>query len=152
MRMRKRRGGGSAEVMLAPMIDCVFLLLIFFLVTSMIKRFERQIPVALADPTAAIDGDQKKDVFEVAIDAQGQLYAESGLGREGSMTFRRVDNAETFLAKLATERGTDRPLQVSIDGDAEFQQVIRVQDQLEMNEFRNIMFRSSDRPVEERKR
>jgi len=55
MRMRrKRKSGGEAEVMLSPLIDCVFLLLIFFLVTSIIKRYERQIPVTLADPTASV--------------------------------------------------------------------------------------------------
>ena len=42
------------EVEMTPLIDCVFLLLIFFLVTTMLKKLEKQIPVVLPDPTLSL--------------------------------------------------------------------------------------------------
>ena len=58
-----RRDSGNCEVILSPLIDCVFLLLIFFLVTSMIKRFERQIPVNLSDGTSAIKVQDRLEIL-----------------------------------------------------------------------------------------
>ena len=37
----------KVEVQMSPLIDCVFLLLIFFLVTTMMKKWEMQIPLTL---------------------------------------------------------------------------------------------------------
>ena len=37
----------KVEVQMSPLIDCVFLLLIFFLVTTMMKKWEMQIPLSL---------------------------------------------------------------------------------------------------------
>ena len=36
----------KVEVQMSPLIDCVFLLLIFFLVTTMMKKWEMQIPLS----------------------------------------------------------------------------------------------------------
>ena len=40
----------KVEVQMSPLIDCVFLLLIFFLVTTMMKKWEMQIPLTLSTP------------------------------------------------------------------------------------------------------
>ena len=39
----------KVEVQMSPLIDCVFLLLIFFLVTTMMKKWEMQIPLTYND-------------------------------------------------------------------------------------------------------
>ena len=58
-----------AEVQMSPLIDCVFLLLIFFLVTTMMKKWEMQIPLSVppmgASVSATKQGDQK--IFQAAI-------------------------------------------------------------------------------------
>jgi len=48
------REGSDEAVAMSPLIDCVFLLLIFFLVTSMLKRKEMLIPIRLPDQSAAV--------------------------------------------------------------------------------------------------
>ena len=40
----------QSDIPLSPLIDCVFLLLIFFLVTTMLKRKETIIPVTMPMP------------------------------------------------------------------------------------------------------
>lgn len=37
----------KVDIQMSPLIDCVFLLLIFFLVTTMMKKWEMQIPLSL---------------------------------------------------------------------------------------------------------
>ena len=36
----------KVDIQMSPLIDCVFLLLIFFLVTTMMKKWEMQIPLS----------------------------------------------------------------------------------------------------------
>lgn len=147
MRKRKRSGEG-AEVLMSPLIDCVFLLLIFFLVTSMIKRYERLIPITLADPTAAVDTHVEEDVYQLAIGNDGRLYAQAGRANWGAYHFKPVANMSPFLDALLAKGGNDHPIQVRIDRDVPFQTVIRYQDLLELRSFRNVRFRVSDRGSE----
>ncbi|MCS2307995.1 biopolymer transporter ExbD [Bacteroides thetaiotaomicron] len=44
----------KVEVQMSPLIDCVFLLLIFFLVTTMMKKWEMQIPLSLPSMTSQL--------------------------------------------------------------------------------------------------
>ena len=63
----------DAEVDMAPMIDLVFLLLIFFMVASVVtvKKVEVEIP----ESKHAKVPDIIKDRFMVSIDAEGNYYA-----------------------------------------------------------------------------
>jgi biopolymer transport protein ExbD len=54
MRVPKRGGRGSIELQLTPMIDVVFLLLVFFLWTSSFDLPEFDLPSALAEPPAGL--------------------------------------------------------------------------------------------------
>lgn len=145
MRMRKKKREAPVSVILSPLIDCVFLLLIFFLVTSMLKRYERMIPITLADPSATIAPEAVEDVYQMALDRGGTLSVEAGKGKWGSVDFKPVADAPDFLASLATERGVDRPLQVRVQPGTPFQTVIRMQDLLELHQFENFRFRIADR-------
>lgn len=71
---RKRRldTGDSAEVPMSPLIDCVFLLLIFFLVTSMLKRKEMLIPIQLPDQTAAVADTPEDNILIIGLDEEGR--------------------------------------------------------------------------------
>ena len=150
MRKRKKGSGGGSEagVSMTPLIDCVFLLLIFFLVTSMIKRYERLIPVTLADPMAAVAAHAEEDVYQLAIGNDGRFYAQAGRGAWGSFEFAPVDDIDEFLDRLLADRGNADAIQVRVDRKVSFQTVIRYQDLLELRSFRNVRFRVSDRGSE----
>ena len=44
----------KVDIQMSPLIDCVFLLLIFFLVTTMMKKWEMQIPLSLPEMTSSL--------------------------------------------------------------------------------------------------
>jgi len=136
-------------VMLSPLIDCVFLLLIFFLVTSMIKRFERQIPVTLADDTSAITDEPRDDAFPLGVAKTGQMYSPVGQDRYGVRQFQPILAPDGFLKQLIGDRGGNLPVTVMVERGTSFQKVIRTQDRLELIGFNNVRFRIRDFPLED---
>lgn len=44
----------KVDIQMSPLIDCVFLLLIFFLVTTMMKKWEMQIPLSLPEDRKSV--------------------------------------------------------------------------------------------------
>ncbi len=73
VRIDKGRLGGSLE--LTPMIDVVFLLMIFFLVASKLDEADRSIDVVLPDATAAKPLTSRPREFVVNVDRGGRYYA-----------------------------------------------------------------------------
>ncbi len=63
----------DAAVDMAPMIDLVFLLLIFFMVASVVT--EVKVKVEIPDSKHAKVPENIKDRFMVSIDAEGNYYA-----------------------------------------------------------------------------
>ena len=49
MRLTNRRHGSKLELQMTSMIDCVFLLLIFFMVTSSFNRAERELDTGITN-------------------------------------------------------------------------------------------------------
>ncbi len=68
----KRRGKKAPEIMLSPMIDMMFLLLIFFIVSTMYMSEVRTIPVKL--PVAARTQTQSAVKFSVTIKDEGVYW------------------------------------------------------------------------------
>jgi biopolymer transport protein ExbD len=143
----RKRSKPEVGVLLSPLIDCVFLLLIFFLVTSMIKRYERQIPVTLADNTSSITVDPNDDAYPIGVSKSGQLAGLSHQNVYGVKAFLPLENPNAFLHNLIAERGPDAPIVVLVERGTTFQKVIRVQDDLELVGFEKIHFRIRDFPL-----
>ena len=137
---RKSRQEGVA-VMLSPLIDCVFLLLIFFLVTSMIKRSERQIPIRLGAPEATVSIDIDDPAFRMRVDEAGGVYEETGRDRFGATEYTPMDQPLERLAALLAEEGTETPIELVVDRETPFQTVIRVLDELELLGFERVSSR-----------
>ena len=55
------------EVQMAPLIDCVFLLLIFFLVATTLRKIIKELPVELPDSAAAIEVRQEDDLLVIGM-------------------------------------------------------------------------------------
>jgi biopolymer transport protein ExbD len=71
---QQRQGGDSAaEINIAPMLDMVFILLIFFLVTA---SFVRDSGIAVNRPVAAEAQPLASDSLRVSIGASGTMYLE----------------------------------------------------------------------------
>ena len=142
-----RRRQPDTEILLSPLIDCVFLLLIFFLVTSMIKRFERQIPVSLADDTSAITAEGEDDAVSVGVGRDGSLWRVSGKSHYGVTEFSRLDDPDRHLREILGSRGAAAPVNVVVERGTPFQLVINAQDRFELLGFESVRFRVRDVPL-----
>jgi biopolymer transport protein ExbD len=72
--MRKRRGGGSeeeSEVNLTPMLDVVFIMLIFFIVTA---SFVKEAGIDVNRPDAQTAEKKEQGNILVAISPTGQIW------------------------------------------------------------------------------
>ena len=80
LRLRGRLSGGitaesgEPEINMAPLIDLVFILLIFFLVTT---SFVRETGVKVDRPRASTAQAQKKRSLMIAVDQKGQIFIDS---------------------------------------------------------------------------
>jgi biopolymer transport protein ExbD len=92
----------SPNIDLAPMIDCVFLLLIFFIVTSVFVR-DPGVEVERPDVSGATAIDRK--ALLVAIDAEDRIHVD---GQE-----IRLEQVATILRQSAVE--PDTPVIVRAD-------------------------------------
>ncbi|MDA3873292.1 MAG: biopolymer transporter ExbD [Kiritimatiellae bacterium] len=137
---RKRRN--DAEVPLSPLIDCVFLLLIFFLVTTMLKKTEKQIPVVMPDSDLALAVESDDEVLTLGVDSEGDVY----LGRRGTtikqmITYEPLGDLARYLQQLAAERGVDTPIQLAVDRVTKTQRVIELLDIFQVQGFDNVFVR-----------
>jgi len=72
MRTPKLLSAGSASINMTPMIDVVFLLIIFFLVSSHLAKQENQVELALPTAASALDDPATRETLTVNVLASGQ--------------------------------------------------------------------------------
>ncbi len=102
----KKRDRKAPELMLSPMIDMVFLLLVFFMVSTMYMSELRTIPVKL--PAASDTQPQNAAMFSVTIKEEGSYWLQD----------QPIMEAE-LLAKAREELQRDEKFAVVIRADEE---------------------------------
>lgn len=113
------------EIGLVALIDCIFFLLMFFMVATTFKQHEenrknRTIPVDLPRSTTTFRAEDASDPgMVITIDREGRIYV------DGSATTRQ--SLHDSLKRLAAR---DQGATIRIDGDshADLQDVVRVMD------------------------
>lgn len=119
MNLRPRRSE-EPDVSLTPLIDVVFLLLIFFMVSTTFKH-ESELKVEL--PQASAEASEKMPkTLEIVIDAQGRY----SIGDQ-QVVNRRLNTLKRAIAQAADGR-TDIPLVIRADGRAPHQAVVTAMD------------------------
>mgnify|MGYP006072202935 FL=1 len=116
----KRQKDGEVSVNLTPLIDVVFLLLIFFMVSTTFTK-ETHLSLDLPEATGEEKIDQPQQI-EILIDAGGQYVID---GRSLVST-----NIETLMKALETiaNGDTTRPLVITADASTPHQAVISAMD------------------------
>lgn len=110
----------GVEVNLTPLIDVVFLLLIFFMVSSTFDRHAKlkvQLPQADAQVQQATD-----DPIVLSIDAKGKYYID-----DLQVVNEQLDTLKMALQKTVGER-SNVTLLLRADGRTEHQSVVRAMD------------------------
>lgn len=135
-----RQENEDPNLNITPLIDVVFLLLIFFMVTTTFQKEAQlriEIPKAEQQPTAT-----EPETLEIIIDAQGRYF----LGQQEVVNTKR----ETLKAAITRAVDDNRELPVVIRADARtpHQSVVTAMDVLSQLGFANLSI-ATTRPEEE---
>ena len=115
---------------MSSLIDCVFLLLIFFLVTTMMKKWESQIPLKLPPMTSSLSAQRSSENVEViALGSNERVYeVVSHDAYSGETVYRSIANLESYLSQLIASRGTEIPLEIAAERNVPVEKVIEIFD------------------------
>jgi len=119
------------DVNLTPLIDVVFLLLIFFMVSTTFER-ESQIKVQLPEAAAQEAVEQEEETLDITIDVEGRFYV-----NQREVVNTDVDTLKRAIAKEVGDK-RDLPVVITADANASYQAVIRAMDassQLGLNQI-----------------
>lgn len=115
-----KRSGVVANLSLTPLIDVVFLLLIFFLVTSRFEEEERRLNIVLPSATSAAPMIHRPREIVVDVDAQGNVYL------RGQPT--NFEELRRVLASAVVNNPVNQSVIIRADASASFQPVVNVMD------------------------
>jgi biopolymer transport protein ExbD len=121
------------EIMLIPMIDCMLVIIIFFLVATTMKQREKQLPINLPVSAAALSIEKAPNLFIIGLDRQGRAYISTGDRVE------QVDN-ERLHSRIRETALTNPTQRIRIDGDrdARFEDVVRIIDLCQFEGLHNV--------------
>lgn len=119
MRRRPRKVKQPPSLMLSPMIDMIFLLLVFFIVSTMYMSEVKTISLAL--PMAKYSETLKKSNFTVSLKKDGTLYLEDAPIELAPLLDRVKEEAKSNTAFSVT---------ICADEEASYKRVIALIDAL----------------------
>ena len=119
MNLRRSRTE-EPDVNLTPLIDVVFILLIFFMVSTTFQR-ESQIKIELPEASAE-PAESEKDTLEIVIDADGRYF----IGDQQVVNTER-DTLKQAIAKFVGDR-KELPVVIRADRRTPYEAVVRAMD------------------------
>ena len=117
---RIRPSGTAGNLSLTPLIDVVFLLLIFFLVTSEFEEEDRRMDIVLPSATSAQPMIGRVREIVVDVDSDGTFY----LGGQATASA----NLEKALNRAVIDNPTNQSVVIRADRETQFQPVVDVMD------------------------
>lgn len=117
MKLRRKRKAESPAIMLSPMIDMIFLLLVFFILSTMNMSEVKTIPIKL--PVAQTAQTQLKQNFIVTIKKGGSLWLEDKIVKEEELIAIAKNNVAKDPKFVVMLRG---------EADATYEEVVHILD------------------------
>lgn len=156
MRRKPLSEDDDPGIMMEPMIDCVFLLLIFFLVAATIRPQHREIPIQAPVVGNVIEAEEDHhlplflhmrsdaeadDTGRIQLDAAAVLLSI----REGVHGTPEEITREQLLSRLAEAGQSGQPMFIETQRDMPYGVVVQAIGLLELYRVRNLGLRFSDR-------
>lgn len=117
----------SLGFQLAPMLDVVFLLLIFFIVTQTFALTEQDLEVKVPDIEGNEQKDQSRALHEIILNVR----------TDGAVTINReiipLDKVASRMGRMVSAGGAATPVLIRGDAEAKYQYIIDV-----LNECRKV--------------
>ena len=134
MRMKRQEEEG-AEVMMSPLIDAVFLLLIFFLVATMLKKEDRDIDITPPESRSAQKLLPDDDQLVLGVNQDGEYFWQGV-----TLTLNELHHR---LREVAVQT-PDRRIRLDADVATPFIYVVQVLDLARFNGMTNVGIRTYD--------
>jgi biopolymer transport protein ExbD len=123
--MARRNRREAIAMDLTPLIDMVFLLLVFFLVTSTFKKDELALLLKLPKTEQGAGSEKKFD--QMTIELTNEDLAVNG----------KKTSMEELPSTLQAAK-KDALINLRVDGDVKYQRLVKVLDLLQLNKLENI--------------
>lgn len=120
MPVQIKKGRALDALNLTPLIDVVFLLLIFFLVATRFAQDDRELPVKLPSASSAVPMTMEPAELVVNVDAQGQYMIQGE-----RMSLERM---ESVIQKAVTDNPVNQLVIIRGDRNVAFQAIVSVMD------------------------
>jgi biopolymer transport protein ExbD len=125
MKIRLAQVEEDDQLDITPMIDVIFLLVLFFMVTSTFieeaKVFKMLLPRADNPTTVA-----REDADSISLTVEGQLFF-----RQGSAKEKEIKDLAALVEQLRTQDRT-RPVIIRCDARCEYRQFVEVKNALRL--------------------
>jgi biopolymer transport protein ExbD len=123
----------STEIQMGPLIDCVFLLLVFFIVIAVTKKSIKELGIVLPEPGQAVTSLKPKDKdLVLRVTQDGRVWVgDAEQGRQGVISAIRE----------ARNRDPNTKVRFEIDHRAQFKHLYPIMDQLKFDGLTDWSFR-----------
>ena len=141
------RGSGRMQFRIVPLIDVVFLLLVFFLLTANFRPREGFLPAELPRQiTRAVQMEMEPLAVYISSDVHGNCHVQ--IGAADSLLIENTAGGQGFSAVterigliLAQQHRTEEdPVKLVPDQETSWQHVVSIYDSLWRANLRNIIF------------
>lgn len=141
MRLHATDNEEEAGINMAPLIDCVFILLIFFLVTSMLQKPHKDLGIVLPEAASAEEATADYDTIIIELTAPRPPDGRPIIVMNGEEVTQTLLHQR--LRRKAMEN-PDRKVRMDIDREASIYEVSRIMDHLQFNGLTDIGWRTLD--------
>jgi biopolymer transport protein ExbD len=121
MNLRPDRSDERVDINLTPLIDVVFLLLIFFMVSTTFDRHAK-LKVELPEASAKMQQQQQEEPVVLSIDAKGNYFID-----DRQLVNTSLDTLKIALQKTVADK-KDVSLVLRADANTPHQSVVRAMD------------------------
>ncbi len=112
---RKSRSSAVSSLSITPLIDVVFLLLIFFLVSSRFAEEERELELNLPSVSEALPATAQPDELVINVNAEGRFFIDGG--------FHREEQVEQILRRAQASNPLSQTVVIRGDKQADWERV-----------------------------
>jgi biopolymer transport protein ExbD len=129
----------SARIELIPLIDIIFLLLVFFIYSMLSMAVYRGIPVTL--PNAETVENAKEQAVFITVDKEGNVFVDKELIAMDELLGRLKREQAAFPQKIAI---------ISGDGDSPYRVFVDVLDKVRLAGFKKVSMEAKPRESDTR--
>ncbi len=115
MPVQVKRSAAVGSLSITPLIDVVFLLLIFFLVSSRFSEEERELDLNLPNVTEALPASIQPNELVININKEGKFFIDGA--------FRQVEQVEQILRRAQANNPLTQTVVIRGDREADWEQV-----------------------------